>query len=89
MKIVPASIHSSALGVVSVVLLACALFACMALYLQPKGRVSCADFGSYGDALDAYKHGATQLSKKGASGIDNHIPCEDTLYKARLKSEKK
>lgn len=89
MKTVPASVHSSALGILSVVFLAIALFTCTALYLQPKGTLSCASFDSYPDALNAYKHGATQLSKKGKDSVDNHIPCESTLYKAYLKNKHK
>lgn len=45
------------------------------LALQPKGRVSCADFGSYNDALRAYSAGASWLDKDG-----DGIPCEN-LYK--------
>lgn len=45
--------------------------------LQPKGRVSCADFGSYGDAYNAYQHGAMWLD-----GNHNGIPCQ-ALYKER------
>lgn len=40
-------------------------------YLQPKGRASCADFGSYGDACTALKSGDKQLD----SDHDNK-PCE-------------
>lgn len=39
-------------------------------YLQPKGRVSCADFGSYADIMNAYNHGATYLDRNG-----DGIPC--------------
>lgn len=42
---------------------------------QPKGRVSCASFGSYEDALRAYGAGATWLDRDG-----DGIPCE-ALYK--------
>lgn len=45
------------------------------LALQPKGRVSCADFGSYTDALAAYRRGATWLDAN-----HNGTPCE-ALYK--------
>lgn len=86
MKIVPASIHSSALGVVSVVLLACALFACTALYLQPKGRVSCADFGSYIDIPSDWKATTPWLDRAYHSKSDG-IPC-NSLYKRWVKYHK-
>lgn len=44
-------------------------------YLLPKGRVSCASFGTYSAALKAYQHGDTWLD-----GNNNGIPCEN-LYK--------
>lgn len=48
-------------------------------YLQPKGRVSCASFGSYSAALKAYTHGDTWLDAN-----NNGIPCEN-LYKESQK----
>lgn len=45
--------------------------------LQPKGRVSCASFGSYSDAKKAYDAGATWLDRGGKHGV----PCENLLTK--------
>lgn len=56
------------------------LLVCDFLVLQPKGRVSCADFGSYSDALSAYQQGAQWLDSN-----HNGIPCEN-LYKLYKKS---
>lgn len=53
------------------------------LYLEPKGRVSCADFGPYDypGALHALKKGATWLDKD-----HDGIPCE-TVHIAYLEHE--
>lgn len=45
--------------------------------LQPKGTLHCSSFGSYADALKAFKAGSTQLD-----GNHNGKPCEN-LYKRR------
>lgn len=45
--------------------------------LQPKGTLHCSSFGSYADALKAFKQGNTQLDSN-----HNGIPCEN-LYKHR------
>lgn len=58
------------IAVVLVALLAVAVFFGVYQSLQPKGRVSCADFGSYTDALNAYRNGAIWLDRN-----HNGIPC--------------
>lgn len=65
---------------VAILVLGLTCFLCSGWYaaawaiLQPKGRVACADFGSYEDAKDAYDAGAKQLDGDG-----DGIPCE-ALY---------
>lgn len=75
----------SKLTVVIHVIMACLIiglgFVVAGLLLQPKGRVSCADFGSYADIQAAYIHGDTWLSRPGKDGEDNHVPCESMLSK--------
>lgn len=51
-------------------------FLLMVGYLQPKGRVSCLDFGSYDDANRAFSTGKAPWLDHDNDGI----PCE-TLYK--------
>lgn len=43
--------------------------------LQPKGRLTCRNFGSYDDALISFKSGNIQLD----GGKHNGIPCENLL----------
>lgn len=50
------------------------VFTIVVFVLQPKGRTTCASFGSYNDALRAYSAGATWLDHDG-----DGIPCE-ALY---------
>lgn len=57
------------------VLAYCGVASAMYFLSEPKGRVSCADFGSYLEADAAYAAGATWLDKGGIRGI----PC-DALY---------
>lgn len=45
-------------------------------FSQPNGRVSCADFGSYADMLDAYKNGAQWLN---GDPWNDDVPCESYL----------
>lgn len=63
-------------GIALVSILAAVAFASafIFVYLQPKGRLSCADFGSYSDALNAYNHGSKYLDGNG-----DGIPC-NALY---------
>lgn len=48
------------------------------LILQPKGRVSCADFGSYEDMVAAYRSYAPWLDGNDHDGK----PCENFLPKS-------
>lgn len=69
-------LHVIYIGGVIVALMAIGLFATAAWGIsQPKGRVSCASFGSYNEALRAYTGGASWLDHDG-----DGIPCED-LYR--------
>lgn len=51
------------------------LFLCLTYQiLQPKARLTCRDFGSYADALVAYKNGNFELDAD-----HDGIPCEGML----------
>lgn len=55
-------------------------------FLQPKGRVSCADFGSYTDIPSDWKVTMPWLDRE-YHGESDSIPC-DTLYERWVKYHK-
>lgn len=57
---------------------------CAVMYLQPKGRVSCASFGSYSDALASYNNGDTWLDRS-YHGKKDGIPCKELFDKENKK----
>lgn len=80
MKNTPSKAHTA----ISVFLLFIVFSLCLVVafqFLQPKGRVSCADFGSYEDAQRAYAGGAIWLDRD-----KDGRPCETRFPKQAHKN---
>lgn len=74
MKYPPRSKAQTIIDIILVAMVVALMYVVGYLVLQPKGDVTCASFGSYADALSAYKNGSTWLDndKEGVKGV----PCE-------------
>lgn len=75
------SYHRSTWLEVSVIIILAALafglaLLCLGLFLEPRGRVSCADLGSYDDIVSVFHSGNPQLDRD-----HDGIPCENRKIK--------
>lgn len=71
---------TSMIGIILLITLVVVSAGWVAQYLQPKGRISCASFGSYGDIPTNWKSTTPWLDRN-----HNGIPC-DTLHKIDFKT---